>query len=193
MTAMADTTTTTPTAATATKSARRRRRVIAPDAIPDGVLAWTGKIPKRSALHLWRRGVCRRFATSARILRVAWALEWLFADCGYAYPTDSFLARQTDLPVNKVQAALAELESAGAIIRASVVWGGSLRRRIWPAVAVSDGVSIPPTVGGIDTPHRGTKIPPTVGGHNLKLKALTSETITAARLDAERRERRSAR
>ena len=87
-------------------------------------------------MHRWRRGLSRGFAERARALRVAWALEWLFTDDGYAYPSDPHLASDTGLPLNKVQAALNDLEQGRAILRVHIVIDGKLKRRIFPAVGV---------------------------------------------------------
>ncbi len=48
----------------------------------------------------------------------AWILDSLFnARTGYAHPSNTYLANETGIAVNKVQEALAELEAGGAIVR----------------------------------------------------------------------------
>lgn len=166
---------------------RSKRLVLADHEVPTGALQWSTNKDKSHALREWRRGISATFAEKARSIRVAWALEWLFQRSGYAYPTDSFLMRETGLPVAKVQAALHDLEKGGAIIRTHIIRSGSVtQRRIWPARKIAQ--PIPPTVGNTYTPHIGSNHTPTVGGHNTyRNRFRPSSTLVASRLDAERR------
>ena len=110
-------------------------------------------------------------------MRVAWTLEWLFCDDGYAFPGDTYLSRKLDIPINKIQSCLTDLERGGAIIRASVFVNGKPERHIWPSSKIIE----------VHTPrNRGTeylrKAPP------RQNRRLTTTTQDAARRDAELRE-----
>jgi hypothetical protein len=175
--------------ASTVKAERPLKLIIELDGKPPGALLWLDKKSKAQALHSWRRGLSRTFAERARALRVAWALEWLFTDAGFAYASDAYLEHETGLPLNKVQAGLSDLESGGAIIRAHVWIDGKLHRRIFPATAVA--LKLHPTVGGSVTPQGGPKAHPTVGGLNTyRTQNRISSTLIASRMDAQRREAR---
>jgi hypothetical protein len=141
----------------------------------------------------WQIAVSTEFAGSVRIVRIAWLLSSLCQRDGYAFCTDSYISETLTIPLNKVQQALTELERAGAIVRASSFVDGKAQRRIWPSTKI-----IPPTAGGMDTPRDDRVDTPRRGGRDSIDKQRTpnsrriSSTADAARLDAERRERRRA-
>ena len=83
---------------------------------------------------------------------------------GFAYATDGYLSRKLGIPANKIQASLCELESGGAIIRASVFVRGEAQRRIWPSSEIIK--RSPPVTGGVDTPRHRSEHPPLLGGQN---------------------------
>jgi hypothetical protein len=170
-------------------SFRKRREFINLDSTPSCALTWTNPRDKARQLDRWRNAVGRRFARSARVLHVAWNLEWLFKD-GYAFPTDSYLSRKLQVPVNKIQDTLKALEDAGAIYRASVIRQGKALRRIWPSKEIVDGMH--PDTGGIDTPHENAKTSPRNGEteYSSRRASPLSSTATAAQRDAARREAR---
>lgn len=177
---------------------RWKRRIIAEsEAMPAGAMTWKSKRDKAKLLDTWRVQIGKTFSDSPRVLRVAWALEWLFTDDGYAYATDSFFAQKLDVPLKKIQAAMTELERSGGIVRASVYVRNRLQRRIWPSSKILQ--SIPPTVGGIHTPHDGSQHTPHGGGTEYLRKKPASQNFRissvadAARRDAERREEADAR
>jgi hypothetical protein len=171
----------------APRGADRRNFVHASHTPPDA-LAWRTPAQRNKALWPWREAVNRKFAERPRCLRVAWLLDCLFGEDGYAFATDSWFERKICLPVNKVQEALLALEQGLAIIRASAIVEGKAQRRIWPSSLI-----IPPTVGNMDTPHRGCEIPPTVGRHTQYYRKSSqknglSTTALAARRAATLRE-----
>jgi hypothetical protein len=65
-----------------------------------------------------------------RVLRVAWLLQSLCLKEGSAFANDSYISDTLGIQLNHVQAALAELERAGAIVRASSFVDGKPQRRI---------------------------------------------------------------
>ena len=164
---------------------------------PANALTWSSSREKANALDRWRTAIGKSFPESGRVLRTAWALEWLFGADGFAYPTDGFLSRKLDIPLKKIQATLTELERAGAIIRASVMVRNRAQRRIWPSAEIVRG--IPPTMGGIHTPHDGARHTPHNGGTEYLVKSGASskrrfsQTQQAARNDAIIREESQAR
>lgn len=85
-------------------------------------------------------------------MTVAWAIEILSNARGFAFASDAALARECDLPVNKVQAALTEMERAGAIVRCHVPKGRAFERRIFLGAGVVAAVDTPPSWGWWDTP-----------------------------------------
>ena len=174
--------------------AKSKRRFIDERDIPTAAIHWRTPAEKAKRLDAWRTAVGRQFASSARVLRVAWTLEWMFGPNGFAFPTDAYLERKLGVPVLKIQAALQDLERAGAIIRASVFCRGKPQRRIWPSTDIT--AAILPTVGNTDTPHGGVKHTPHGGetedlvrGRRPKNRQFSS-TVDAARKSAEIREAR---
>jgi hypothetical protein len=145
------------------KRPKAKRIVTQAGRVPDGALTWASKKEKAEQLRWWRRGIGRTFKEQARVIRLAWALEWLFTDEGFAYPNNHFLGRETDIAENKVQDTLALMETAGAIVRVHVWNGQQVQRRIYPGAAVADqhhpdaGVNDHPDIGAIDTPTRGVQ------------------------------------
>jgi len=176
------------------KALPRKRRFIRENETPEGALSWASPAKRALAMRQWRNAVGMRFNDAARVLRVAWTLEWLFGKDGFAYATDAFIERETHIPIKKIQAALLELEQAGAIIRASVYVQAKPQRRIWPSTKIAPDIF--PTVGNINIPHDGSSIFPTVGGQKAlrrenRSKSRLSTIASDARRDAERRERRA--
>jgi hypothetical protein len=141
----------------------RTFRVVPSDHWPAGALAWTSARQRGVLRRLWRIAVMRRFSESSRVLRLAWALQELAADKGYAFSTDAHLASETRVPAGKVERALKELQDAGCIIRVHVSKSGRFQRRIFLAAAIIgptlDGrqsePGTPATVAGQDTLHGG--------------------------------------
>ena len=130
------------------------------DTAPSGALTWGSAAERNKRLIPWRRAVSMTFAVQPRCLRVAWALDHLFnVKTGYAYPPNKHLADMTGLPINKVQEALATLESDGAIVRVTMVWHGRKQRVIYPANALiptpAVGVAVTPTMGVGGAPPAG--------------------------------------
>jgi hypothetical protein len=136
----------------------------------------------------WQLAIGARFATNARTLRIAWLLQSLCLKEGYAYATDGYISRTLSIQKTNVQAALTELERAGAIIRASVFVEGQAQRRIWPSIEI-----IPLTARGMDTPHGDTRDTPhgegtdSLGRERTMRRARMSATQEDAKRDAERR------
>jgi hypothetical protein len=157
---------------------------------PDDALTWKTPRQRSTRMFAWQIEVMAKFCTSPRALRIAWLLASLSMKEGYAYPTDSYISKTLDIQLNHVQAALAELERAGAIVRASRFVKKKPQRRIWPSTKI-----IPPTAGGIHTPHGGTQDTPHGGGTDsieqphARRASRESSTQRSARLDAERREK----
>lgn len=174
---------------------RRKRVFIHEDAVPDNAMTWASLKDKARVLWPWRLAVGRKFAESARVLRVAWLLEWSFSSRGFGFMTDGFLSRQTGIPIKKIQAALLLLEREGAIIRSHSYVHEKAQRRIWVSSKIVEGV--PPAVGNMDTPRDGAKTLPTAGRQNTFERARSaskprlSSVADAARRDAEIRERRN--
>lgn len=171
---------------------RSNRRFIDARDIPANAIRWRTPAEKAKRLDAWRMAVGRHFASSARVLRVAWTLEWMFGPEGFAFATDAYLERKLGIPVIKIQAALQELEKAGAVIRASVFIRDKAQRRVWPSTEIV--AAIFPTVGNIDTPHGGLKPIPHGGetedllrGQRPKTRQFSS-TVNDARKAAELRE-----
>jgi hypothetical protein len=127
--------------------------------IPEEALTWKTARQRSARMFAWQIAVMTKFNSSHRVLRIAWLLSSLCQREGYAFPTDSYISKTLGIKLNHVQAALAELARAGAIVRASVFVDGKPQRRIWPSTKI-----IPPTAGGMDTPHGRTQDTPTAGG-----------------------------
>jgi hypothetical protein len=110
---------------------------------------------------------------------------------GLRLPTDEYISKTLNIPVNKVQEALKQLETAGAIVRASSFVDGKPQRRIWPSTKI-----IPPAAGGIHTPRDDRVDTPHGGGTDsietprTRRTSRISTTAEAAKRDAERREQR---
>ncbi|KJC47314.1 hypothetical protein UB31_18840 [Bradyrhizobium sp. LTSP849] len=151
-------------------------------------MRWSKASDRARKLDLWRTAVGRHFAGSARVLRVAWTLEWLFnLHRGYAFPTDARLAQKLGIPILKVQQALLDLERAGAIVRASVVQtDGRKQRRIWPSTELPS--TIFPAVGNMDTPHDGVKHIPHRGETEslIERAAVPTRRLSTTQQDAKR-------
>ena len=85
------------------------------------------------------------FAEQPRCIKLAWVLATLFnARTGYAFPSNGWLAENTLIHENKVQATLLLLEEAGAIVRGH---NGQGQRVIYPGATLIPGLWGPPTVG----------------------------------------------
>ena len=111
-----------------------RRRFIGEGDTPANALSWRTRSEKAKALDGWRIEVGMTFPESARVLRIAWALEAMFgSNKRYARVTDSYLSRKLGIPLKKIQASMTKLERSGLIVRASIVADGKTHRRIWPA------------------------------------------------------------
>jgi hypothetical protein len=126
---------------------------------PADALTWKTSKQRSKRMFAWRVAVMNKFDSSVRVVRVAWLLDCLCWKEGFAYATDSYISKTLGTPLNKVQQALAELEKAGAIIRASSFVDGTPQRRIWPSTKI-----IPPTAGGIHTPRDDRGDTPHGGG-----------------------------
>lgn len=174
------------------KVARSRPKFIAADTTPAGALRWRNSIERGQRADAWRRAVSSIFPADGRVLRISWLLQRLVAG-GYCFATDAYIAAETGVPINKVSEALATLERADAIIRRHVLNGRKKQRRIWLSALVMNDPNVPPTVGDTDTPRVGTNAPPSVGGQNRKYNKAREnrvpDTMSTARLDAERRAR----
>src|SRR5262245_39118306 len=73
---------------------------------PAGVLNWSTKREKREALWTWRRSVCNELNKDARAIRLAWLLQQLVTDDGFAFPSNDYLAKEIGSNATKVQASL---------------------------------------------------------------------------------------
>jgi hypothetical protein len=156
-------------------------------AAPRDVLAWHSAAQRNRLLKLWRRQVLAIFGNSTRCIRLAWVLADLFnAKTGYAYPSNPYLAEETRMAQNKVQAALRELELGRAITRGWVTHNGQPQRVIYPSAAL-----MPAPAWG--TPRVGVgEDPQQPGVLNLRRRPSTPKTeLQRARLAAEIRERNS--
>jgi hypothetical protein len=167
----------------------KRRQFIGEHQTPEHALTWRTAPQRSKKMFAWRCATMARFSTSARMLRVAWLLDCMSWKKGYAFATDSYISKELGIQLNNVQAALTELEQAGAIVRASVFLDGIPQRRIWPSTKI-----IPLTARGMNTPHGETQDPPHGKGtesvrktHTQKTRRI-STTQAAAKRDAERRE-----
>lgn len=186
----------------------RTFQIVHPDQRPVGALVWTTGRQKSLLRRHWRHTVMHRFSDSSRALRLAWILQELSGDKGYAFATDAYLASETGVPPNKVSDALKDLQDAGCIIRIHVEKNGRLQRRIFLATetlrlkASGRSVSaIPATVGDQDTPYSGPSNTPQGGGTEIKRETRTyryprnqtikSTVAEAAEMDAARRAARA--
>ena len=170
-------------------SPKWKRRFIGEREIPNDALTWRNAYQRSERMFAWRCAFMARFTSNARILRIAWLLDCLFLKHGYAYATDLYISNKLGIQINNVQAALTEMEQAGAIIRASVFIGGKPQRRIWPSTKI-----IPLTARGMDTPHGETQdTPHGKGGDSLRTTRTpkhvrNTPTQAAAKRAAELRE-----
>jgi hypothetical protein len=158
---------------------------------PKDALTWKNARQRSARMFGWQCAVTTMFASSARVVRIAWLLSLLCQKEGYAFPTDEYISKTLNIPVNKVQEALKQLETAGAIVRASSFVDGKPQRRIWPSTKI-----IPPAAGGIHTPRDDRVDTPHGGGTDsietprTRRTSRISTTAEAAKRDAERREQR---
>jgi hypothetical protein len=137
------------------------------DAAPSGALTWGSAAERNKRLRLWRRAVFAIFREQPRVIRVAWVLTDLFnVKKGYSFPSNPYLAKETNMAVNKLRETLGMLESGGAIIRADVTnpASGQTQRVIYPANAIIPRPTLghgggSPTLGQGGSPSsRGTRI-----------------------------------
>jgi hypothetical protein len=106
-------------------------------ASPPQTLSWRSAAERNTKLRALRRAIMTVFSEQTRVLRIAWALEGLFnVKTGYAYPSNSWLAKETGVQENHVQAALLTMEQAGAIIRRTILHNGRQQRVIYPASTI---------------------------------------------------------
>jgi hypothetical protein len=163
-----------------------------PTTTPVSALTWTSAAQRNRQLKVWRRAVFARFGEHARCVRVACVLMDLFnIKKGYAFPTNGYLAAETNLWENKLRETLLILENGGAIIRANVInlTTGQNQRVIYPATAI-----IPrPALGqGEGAPPWGRGGEPQQPGHqNLKrIPHIQSSQIALAKAESTRRDER---
>jgi hypothetical protein len=167
-----------------TETTRGADRLDGEIAAPPNVLSWRSAADRNRKLRAWRRTVSMAFGEQPRALRVAWALEQLFnTRTGYAYPSNTYLARETGIAVNRVQEALAVLEAGGAILRAVTVQPGRQRwRAIYPAATLLADWGSPPPAGVTGHPRRS-------GAQNLKRFPPLSQLVHARAASAARDQR----
>jgi hypothetical protein len=175
----------------------REFRIIQPNQTPAGALMWRNSTEKGRARWLWRIGFKAMYGANPRHLLLGWCLEALSGRDGFSTASDSYLAKETGLPLKSVQAGLTAMDRSDAIIRVHVAENGTFKRRIFLAEAMAErgrdtpcgrGYGAPSPIGGADTPcHRGRE----------KRKGQTAEwkrRLTPkdqARLDADRRAARA--
>ena len=158
---------------------------------PSGALTWGSAAERNRQLRLWRGAVFSIFGEQPRVIRVAWVLTDLFnLKKGYAFPSNSYLAEQTNMAVNKLRATLGILENGGAIIRADVInpATGQTQRVIHPANAI-----IPrPTLGHGGSPTLGQRGEPQQPGHQKlrRIPRIQSSQIALAKAESARRDER---
>lgn len=151
----------------------RQFRTLPPDETPHAALTWHSRRQRGAALVKWRRAVFSAFGEHPRCLRVAWVLSGLFhADRGYAHASDPFLAKETGIALNKLQAALTALDRGGAIVRVHRFIGTRAQRHIYPAATMTT-----PAMGGADTPHL-------LGGQSLSRYTRPRSQLDLARAQA---------
>jgi hypothetical protein len=154
--------------------ARRRRQFIDENATPLGALVWRTARQKAKLFDQWRVAIGKLFPSSARVLRVAWALEWLFGQEGFAYATDSYLSRKLGIPSIKFRPLFKILNGQGAsfALRSSC--------RISPSVASGRPLkssNVHPLPWGVGTPpQRPANYPPRWGDRILRKALFVSET-----------------
>jgi hypothetical protein len=159
---------------------------------PSGALTWKSSAERNRQLRLWRRAVFSIFGEQPRAIRVAWVLTDLFnVKRGNAFPSNAYLAEESNMAVNKLRATLGILESGGAIIRAHGInpATGQTQRVIHPATAI-----IPrPALGhGGRSPTLGQRGEPQQSGHqNLRrIPRIQSSQIALAKAESARRDER---
>jgi hypothetical protein len=162
------------------------------DTTPSGALTWGSAAERNRQLSLWRRAVFSIFGERPRVIRVAWVLTDLFnVKTGYAFPSNPYLAQETNMAVNKLRETLLILEDHGAIIRADVInpATGQTQRVIHPATAI-----IPrPALGhGGRSPTLGQRGEPQQPGHqNLRrVPRIQSSQIALAKAESALRDKR---
>ena len=137
------------------------------DTAPSDTLTWASAAERNRLLKLWRHAVIVRFGERPRCIRLAWVLMDLFnVKSGYAFPTNYYLAEETNMWVSHVGETLLILESGGAIIRAEIANPaiGQPQRIIYPATAIiprpalGQGEGAPPWGRGGSPSSRGTRI-----------------------------------
>ncbi len=166
----------------------RKFLILPEDQTPHAALTWESTAQKRVRLQLWRSAVMKTFGEQARAIRVAWLLSSLFhAERGYAYPTDKYIAKETGVPIKRVQDALAALDDGGAICRVHRVVGeNKTQRHIYAARTL-----IPQHGGTVATPAVGDgRYPRKLWVQTKKDKRHISPTAALARSAAEQRDRR---
>jgi hypothetical protein len=155
-------------------------------AAPCGALTWRSSAERNRLLKLWRREVLATFGDSSRCIRLAWVLADSFnAKLGYAFPTNRWLARETLIAENKVQATLAALEQGGAVVRTWVAGSsGQKQRAIYPARALiptpAVGVGGGPQQPGVHNLRRRPRLPKTQLEHARLLALARLERESAA-------------
>ncbi len=187
----------------------RTFQVVSPSHWPAGALPKASGRQKGLLRRRWRHAVMCKFAGSSRVLRIAWALQELSAKNGYAFATDTHLARETCVPPDKVERALKELQDAGCIIRVHVYENAIPQRRIFLSGRIirtsadlhQSGLATPATVadqdtrhgGPLDTRHRGgtEDTGDTRAYRSLHKPGLRSTTADAAQAGAARRAERA--
>jgi hypothetical protein len=147
------------------KRPRQRRRFIGPDETPEGAFTWRNGQERNKLLWIWRGAFCKLFPESARLIRIAWALEGMCRKKGYAWGGDDYLSQELGIRPNHLRAALAAMERAGTIIRAYIFESGKTEpeRRIWLSAKYHVGTNSCPDVGqnkptsGLKLTYVGTK------------------------------------
>ena len=127
----------------------RRKLIISDGEVPEGALSLRElrDPPLRDA---WRVATSHHFVRYSRCIALAWRLDQLVNRDGYAFATDAYLARKTNLLRTKVSEALGQMEIGGAIIRAHVDVGQQwMQRRIFLAREIISTMMV-------DTPSRYT-------------------------------------
>jgi hypothetical protein len=176
----------------APSSQRWKGRFIRDGEIPEHAITWRGSKQRTARICAWRIPVIKRFHGSARLLSIAWTIEGLTVERGYAYCGDIFLSKQIGIHTTGIQRGLTELERDGVIVRASVFVNGKPMRRIWLSSRIID--QTPATVTGVDTRYGDTQDTRYGSGTESKQYTLTSisrpsATQIAAKKAAELRQR----
>jgi hypothetical protein len=109
---------------------------------PIDALTWKTPRQRTKRMFAWQCALMVRFGASPLILCVGWLLYTLAMKEGAAFATDGWMAETLGMERKHIQAALTDLEWAGAIVRASRFVDGRPQRRIWPSNKI-----IPPATG----------------------------------------------